>query len=974
MREYLNHIRFARLLAALAAYVFLSAQVQAQDVLTHPDIDPRLIEIVERVKSQAINSDATELRGIQTKSEHTLTAEKRIIKAGQILEATYSLDPEKIRAAITEFKSIDKADNTPSLKRVVKLYSDYADLLEADVSSDIFENLISTYENKGNWLEIYFTQRLSIQLLIDSSERQAALQKAQSTFALIPDGEDQNHYIKYAKANITSTIAQLHNMQGNLDLAIISSLDYLRLTKTAPNSQASIDLINNLIYAHALGRDQKTLIYLGEQLLEIEKTESSSILGLSEFRIGQAMNSNGRFQEGLKYSKIAQDKTDHPIILRQANVAEAIALAGLGRKAEAYRKARDAKVNLSPKHLLNLEKRRDDLYLAFLLAQGEDNLLAMQLYNRQLDVTAQKFLANNSRDTTAMLASLENTKERQAEREAAAKREAELQALTIDRQRKVNRMLMILTLLMAIAAMTAVIFAKYRGEMLKKLEIKTREAASAEKLKTEFLGMISHELRTPLNGIIGISDFLHNYHQDADIRKKTGIILRSGNELLAVVKSLTDMARIDAGQLTLNPENTDLAKSLSNISESWVEKARTESPTFTYHIDPVIGSHHVDAERLRQCINVLLSNAFSFTDTGRVHLHITANTNPSGYVTGLTAIMADTGRGMTELVQSRLFKPFMQADTTLRRNHMGTGLSLAIARALARMMDGDITVVSREGRGSEFTLTASLKPVQLDHAEPAISDYDAKQPAIAPPIAIDNAVTDGVEEKADMAIDLAPVSAVQPVLDTNESVSADLILSELIPEKIEGPQPVKQPTENVAAPILETPILDSGAAPSSKFVDLMKAKPGQPRLHDVPERGSPEPISDRLRILVVDDMQANRDILRFMLEAKGHDPDEANDGNEALIALTKRDYDLMILDVHMSGLDGIQTLHQLRGSDNRNSEVMVVALTADNASSTNAACMEAGADLFLTKPVRQADLDKALDYLREPTSERIVRA
>ena len=206
---------------------------------------------------------------------------------------------------------------------------------------------------------------------------------------------------------------------------------------------------------------------------------------------------------------------------------------------------------------------------------------------------AQSFLSNNSRDTTSMLAELENSRERQAERDAASAREAALQAMTIDRQRNLNRALILLLLLFGAAAIAATIFARYRSRMVSELKTKTEEAASAEKLKTDFLGMISHELRTPLNGIIGISDLLANYHEDPDIRKKTGIVLRSGTELLAVVESLTDMARLDAGQFQLLPHDADLSISLADVAKPWAEKAKGKGLKLTAFVDAAIGQYHI---------------------------------------------------------------------------------------------------------------------------------------------------------------------------------------------------------------------------------------------------------------------------------------------------------------------------------------------------------------------------------------------
>lgn len=919
-------IKISRQIIMLLALLFL-AGLKASTSFAQPqtptaDIDTRLVEIVDAVRLRATASQKKDLRGPSSlESEH---AGKRIQAAQDIHAAALSKDIEKIYSLIEVFKTAEFDKSEPQMARILKLYRGHAALLRNNASKEKLIRDIIKFEDGGSWIERYFATQLARQLYADADERQAALQKAQQAFKLIPPNGETNPYVHFAKADTASTLAQLHNLQGNVDFAIESSLEYLRLTKDDRNANSAIDILNNLIFSHTVSRDHQALLYLSEQLVEIEKISTSTIPGLSEFRVAQAATMAGDFHKGLMYSDMALSKTRHPQLQRQITVNKAVAQAGLGQKEDARKTASNASLNLESDFLLNREKRRGVLYLGFLLAQGQDDNLARLLYNRQLDMLSKKFLANSSRDTSAMIAELENSQERQAEREAASAREAELQAMTIDRQRKLNRALIVLSVLLGGAAFASFVFMKYREKVLRKLEIKTIEAASAEKLKTEFLGMISHELRTPLNGIIGISDFLANYHEDPDIREKTSIVLRSGNELLSVIESLTDMARLDAGQLALAPHDTDLSESLPTVPENWTDRAKEKGLLFTHFIDPSITQHHVDEDRLVQCLNILLANAIRFTDTGRVHLHITGHDEGLGHVTGLTAIVADTGQGMSELVQSRLFTPFMQADTSRKRSHMGTGLSLAIAYALAEMMGGRLSVISREGRGSEFKLD-----IPLPAATSEITQADASS--------VENIELDDLED-----------SLLEDSLhiEKNES-SSEVYVSEI-------------------------PILDRADAPQLDVIDLMQPNGNLPSLHDVKELVLPMPSEGQLQILVVDDMASNRDILRLILETQGHACREAADGYAALAALEQKAFDVIVLDIHMTPLDGVETLRRIRGSRKAYANIPVVALTADNAASTNAACMEAGADLFLTKPVQHAELLRAIGYLNQAEGARIL--
>jgi signal transduction histidine kinase/ActR/RegA family two-component response regulator len=898
------------LVMAFSLHLNAAAQTDERDL----KLDPRLIEIVEQVKQRPASGTDIDLPVAIEQPSFDQGAVQYINALNDLRQSEYSKNPKTILAAVAELESTKMPSVGPFMSQILQLYETQAGLLAAKASPKQQILNAETFSENGSWFEKYFAYMLSAQIRSENNQRQAALQDAQAAIAVIPEGNEQDIFVKYARNKITSVIAQLHNLQGNTDLAILTSLEYLRLTKDDPDIEAGIDLVNNLIFSHSMSRDHDALVYLSAQLLEIEKLGSSSVAGLSEYRVAQVMNSIGRFEASLTYANDSIAKAMHPMVIRQAQTNKAIALTGLGRVNEARRVAELANLDLSNEHLLTKETSRDRLYLGFLLAQSQDTDLATKLFNRQIDVTSQKFLANNSRDTTAMLADLENSRERQIEREASAAREARLQAMTIDRQRKLNRALMGLSLVFGLATLAAILFARFRSRMVAELEVKTLEAASAERLKTEFLGMISHELRTPLNAIIGISDFLTQYHTDEDTRKKTSIILKGGNDLLSVVESLTDMARIDANQMELDPIDVDLAAALNEIPERWNEQAQAKGLTFTHFIDPAITSHHLDSRRLTQGIDVLLSNAVQFTDQGRVHLHITAISDVDGEVTGLSAVVADTGRGMSDLVQSRLFTPFMQADRGRKRNHMGTGLSLAIAYALADMMGGEISVVSREGRGSEFKLTVDLKPLKT-------------------PLKV-------------MAPEMEHTPDTGTVIDTLELRDAPIEMG--------------------------LPILESAVAPSNPVIDLMQPRVSGPALHH-PSTSKSSASSRKInKILIVDDMAPNRDILHLMLETQGYECSEAASGEVALELLAQTSYDLVIMDVHMSPMDGVETLKHIRSSQSYYQNIAVVALTADNSPSTNAACMDAGADLFLTKPVRRTELLKALDYLNQMPSGRFL--
>jgi len=406
-------------LVILCLFAVLAApHAIAQSQIDETKIDPRLVEIVEIVKSRSIGTGS---EPISRQSDNLTQDEIYIGLMDQMMTAAYSQKADVVLQATDKFMQAYNGDAAIDLSGIYTLYTNYGQILMFEATAAEAQVSIDDFTDVGNWFEQYMALSLSAHLHATARQRQSALQKAQVALSIIPTKPKLRHdiYVNFARARIVSLISQLHNLQGNSDLALSTSLDYLRLTKDAPDPKSEVDLINNLIYSYSLGRDHDAQLYLSEQLLEIEQSQTSSVPGLSEMRISEVMNSLGRFQKGLGYAERSLTVAANPIVLRVSRVNKSIALAGLGRLDESRETAKLADVNFASDHMLKTETRTGDLYLAFLIAQSEDHQYATQLFNRQLDIKAQKFLANNSRDTTAMLAELENSRERQAEREAA---------------------------------------------------------------------------------------------------------------------------------------------------------------------------------------------------------------------------------------------------------------------------------------------------------------------------------------------------------------------------------------------------------------------------------------------------------------------------------------------------------------------------------------------------------------------------
>jgi len=232
------------------------------------------------------------------------------------------------------------------------------------------------------------------------------------------------------------------------------------------------------------------------------------------------------------------------------------------------------------------------------------------------------------------------------------------------------------------------------------------EAASANRAKTAFLATMSHEIRTPLNGILGMAQVMQADELTPAQRERLGVVRQSGKALTDILNDVLDLARIEAGQLELRPEPFDLRELLVGCGQTFTALAHGKGLTHDLSIAPAAeGAYLGDAGRLRQILHNLLSNAVKFTERGGVSI-------VADYEAGrLELTVADTGPGVAPEEQEQLFGRFVLLDDIATRRHGGAGLGLAICRELARRMDGDVTLFSRPGEGSAFTVVLPLEKV-----------------------------------------------------------------------------------------------------------------------------------------------------------------------------------------------------------------------------------------------------------------------
>lgn len=729
-----------------------------------------------------------------------------------------------------------------------------------------------------------------------------ALQQAESAYALIP--AELSPYVTDARVSTLQVTTYLNIVMLDPERAINNTAELIAQKKDAGYPIDGVSLLNNFIFSLTHWREYEVSTQLAEAVIRLEDRQDTNIAGLSESRVSRLLLRQLKFKEALSYISQGLKEVQVPAVRNELSLLEVMSLAGIGKIEEA-----EAKLVTLRKNFSGDSQNYKTIYFApadaAIAIAKKDPQSAFHYNFLAQDYEVQSLLRRYNSNTSKLLAGLESSKERQAEREAAFKREANLQKSRAKQQKRVNQLLMVLVGLLSLAVIFAGLFARFRNKVSKELAIKTAEAEDADRMKSEFLGMVSHELRTPLNGIVGIADLLAMTAPTDDMRHKAGIILDSSNKLTHVVESIVDMSRIDGEKMELYPEPVNVHDIVTNLDTSWRPTLEEKGVTFTSFVEnSLVDEVILDKARFEQCLTSLLSNAAKFTDEGRVHLHVTSKPTDTDNQIEITAIVADTGQGMSEEVQGKLFTPFLQADSSMTRKHGGSGLGLAITQSLARMMGGDVTMISKQGRGSEFTMTVKGQKSESTQILDDIEDM------------MDNAEMQPLETQP-AAPKYAPIQAVKT---RDEKVDIDIL----------------EEPEALAAPISEE-------SPKSEY--------------------DAESLRD-LRVLIVDDIPANQDVIKVFLNPEGCECHEALNGREALNMLDTQAIDIILMDIRMPEMDGIEATRAIRSSDRDYKDVPIIALTADVTAETNAACMVAGADIFLTKPVMGRDLIESIKFIR----------